>query len=268
MDSLSECVGSGEYQVRSSDFLKHAQKYCQETSQRRNRVVPDTLLPSPRTLKRLDTRLGLRNAHAEATTVARANACSSVRNAVSFAVMNKLVSTVVPPQLQLNVDGTQFRVGSKDNGRIVVKYRERVDGKALKVLPENGDGGLRYSIKYYALIAAFGFACDPIFVLADNSMDREALYVYEVKGLGIANSMPYKRYVVFAPADWEIGLFLGGLLLIYLFRTSFTLTIFVRASHMGAPQKLHNLVMQGRFLRALRLQTKELMMLTWCPIQP
>ena len=121
MDSLSECVGSREYQVRSSDFVKHAQKYCQETSQRRNRDVPVTLLPSPRTLKRFDTRLDLRNAHAEAITVARANACSSVRNAVSFAVMNMLMSTVVPPQLQLNVDGTQFCVGSKDNGRIVVK---------------------------------------------------------------------------------------------------------------------------------------------------
>ena len=41
LDSLSECVGSGEYQVRSSDFVKHAQKYCQETSQRRNRDVPE-----------------------------------------------------------------------------------------------------------------------------------------------------------------------------------------------------------------------------------
>ena len=83
---------------------------------------------------RLDTRLGLRNAHTEATRVARANACSSVRNAVSFAVMNKLMSTVVRTQLQPNVD-----VGNKDNGRIVVKYRERVDGNAVKVLPENGD---------------------------------------------------------------------------------------------------------------------------------
>ena len=145
-------------------FLIYAQKYCQETSQRRNRDVPDTLLPSPRTPKRLDTKLGLRNAHAETTTVARANACLSIRNTVSFAVMNKLMSTVVPPQLQLNVDSTQCCVGSKDNGRIVVKYSERVERKALTVLLENGDGGLRYSIKYYALIAAFGFACDPIFL--------------------------------------------------------------------------------------------------------
>ena len=109
--------------------------------------------------------------------------------------MNKLMTTVVPPQLQLNVDSTQFCVGSKENGRVVVKYKKRVEGKALNVLPENGDGGLRYYIKYYALIAAFEFACDPKFVLADNSMDREALDVYEAKGFSIANSMTDKGYV-------------------------------------------------------------------------
>ena len=30
LDSLSKCVGSGEYQVRPSDFVKHTKKYCQE----------------------------------------------------------------------------------------------------------------------------------------------------------------------------------------------------------------------------------------------
>ena len=92
------------------------------------------MLPSPRTLKLLDTRLDLRNAHAVATTVAWANSCSSVRNAVFFAVMDKLMSTVVPPQLQLNVDCTQFCVGSMENGRIVVKYKEKIDVKALQHL--------------------------------------------------------------------------------------------------------------------------------------
>ena len=47
-------------------------------------------------MRRLDKKLGIRDARAEATTVAM------------FAVMNKLMSTVVPPQLQLNVDGSQF----------------------------------------------------------------------------------------------------------------------------------------------------------------
>ena len=84
-------------------------------------------------------------------------------------------------------------MGSDDNGRVVAKYSERVKDKPLKVLPEDGDGGLRFSIKYYALIAAFGFAHDPVFVLADKTMDPEALDVHEVKGLGIANTMTEKK---------------------------------------------------------------------------
>ena len=52
---LSKCVGKGEYQIRSSDFRQHAQKYCQETSQRGIRDVPDTLLPLIQTLKHIGT---------------------------------------------------------------------------------------------------------------------------------------------------------------------------------------------------------------------
>ena len=87
-------------------------------------------------MKRQDSKLGIKNGHAEATTIAGAHACASVRNAVSFAAMNSLMSTVAPPQLHLNVDGTQFCVGSDDNGRIVVKYKERVGDTPIKALPE------------------------------------------------------------------------------------------------------------------------------------
>ena len=72
--------------------------------------------------------------------------------------MNKIVSTVVPPQLQINEDGSQFCVGSDENKRVVVKYSERVKDKPLKAFPGDDDGGLRFSIKYCALSAAFGFA--------------------------------------------------------------------------------------------------------------
>ena len=75
----------------------------------------------------------------------------------------------------------------------MVKKRE-VGGKALMVLPENGYGGLRFSFRYYALTAAFSYAYNPIFVLADNYIDREALDVHEVKGLGIGKSMTDKGF--------------------------------------------------------------------------
>ena len=115
------------------------------------------------------------------------------------------MSTIVPPQLQFTVNGTQFRVGSKENGRIVVKYICRVDDNDLQVLPDCGDGRLRFSIKYYALIAA-GIAYDPILVLANINMDRAVVDVHEVKGLRKGNSMTVK-VLSSATADLEIGFF-------------------------------------------------------------
>lgn len=65
------------------------------TSQKLNRDDPDILIPLNRTTKRVDAKLGIKYSNAEATTVARANACASVRNAVFLAAMNNLMSTVV-----------------------------------------------------------------------------------------------------------------------------------------------------------------------------
>ena len=69
------------------------------------------------------------------------------------------------------------------------------------MLLENGDGELRLSITYDALIAAFGYACDPILVLAVKSIDKEASVVHEVKCVDIGSIVTEKVYV------WEIGLF-------------------------------------------------------------
>ena len=46
--------------------------------------------------------------------------------------MNSLMFMVVPPQLRLNVDGTQFCVGSDDNGQVVVRYKELDRSNPLK----------------------------------------------------------------------------------------------------------------------------------------
>ena len=61
------------------------------TSQKLNRDDPDILIPLNRTTKRVDAKLGIKYSNAEATTVARANACASVRNAVSFVAISTVV---------------------------------------------------------------------------------------------------------------------------------------------------------------------------------
>ena len=119
---------------------------------------------------------------------------------------------IIKPPLYLNVDATSFTVGSKDNGRISVKYKERKKDKPLKVLPQEGDGGMKYSIKYYALISAGGYACDPIYVIANKSMNEDDCDIHEVQNLGISTGVESKGYVVFCKSrlgnarffDWFI----------------------------------------------------------------
>ena len=66
VELLSDSGESGQYQIRSSDFHNYAQKLRQETCQKRNRDDPDTLMPSRSTMRRLDKKLGIRDARAEA----------------------------------------------------------------------------------------------------------------------------------------------------------------------------------------------------------
>lgn len=84
VESYSKFVKDGEYQRSLSDFLKEAQKCQQEASRKRKGDDPDTLTKG--TMKRVDLKLGIE----EGTTLARADACSSVRNVVYFGAEKQL----------------------------------------------------------------------------------------------------------------------------------------------------------------------------------
>ena len=55
LEILSKCIDDREYKIRSTDFLQQAQICRQETSKKRNRDDSDSLLPSKRTVKHLDS---------------------------------------------------------------------------------------------------------------------------------------------------------------------------------------------------------------------
>jgi hypothetical protein len=205
-------VADGCFRERTVDFEARVSTMVLENRKKRGINSGTVHKPSKRFFKRLDEVLLIKEANGEATTDARALATSSVRNAVAFAAMNELVVPLCTPVLILNVDATQFTVGADDNGKILVKYFERVPGKPLKVLPRKGDGGLFYTIKYYCLVSAMGYASFPVFVIANKSMDEHAIDVHRVEGLGIGTSVNEHGYVIFCKSrlgnraffDWFI----------------------------------------------------------------
>jgi hypothetical protein len=81
--------------------------------------------------------MSIKQANAEATTTARDLAVSDIRNAVSFAAMNKLMVPLVNPELILNVDATSFTVDKDCHEKIKIEYIEK-KGKIFFLFEKKG----------------------------------------------------------------------------------------------------------------------------------
>lgn len=152
---------------------------------------------SERTISVIKKELGITNGIGESTTTARAKACADLRHFVSFIAMNKLMTSLVKPELTINADSTQFAVGDIGDGKVKVNFIDRPE--TLKVDPNetNKKAGTVLFIKYHACITATGVKCPPIIVLADDKMAEGTIDVYEVKGLDTHGGLDNKGYLVF-----------------------------------------------------------------------
>ena len=157
-------LSTSRFNVTTKDFKEIVVQQVSNTALARGKALIDTSTISKRSLARLETKLSIKTGNAEATTSARAQATSDLRNAVTFAAMNALMveNIGVHPGLILNADATQFTVGIHADGLVEVKHIGRSSTDPLKVMPSkigSGPVGL-YTVKYYLLIGATGFAAD------------------------------------------------------------------------------------------------------------
>jgi hypothetical protein len=93
-------------------------------------------------------------------------------------------------------------VGFDSNGKVQVKYitadkNKKLTGGPLKVLPSKYNAGITaFFIKPYMLVSAAGHASNPVYVIADMTMNEEEIAVHEVKGLSIPNGLNSTGWVV------------------------------------------------------------------------
>ena len=124
--------------------------------------------------------------------MARIIACLSIKNAISFAAMNKLMVTNCKAHLILNSDATQFKVGCDSNQKIIVEYVLGIHGRkmSLKAEPDKQSAGIvAFYIKYYLLMS--------VYVIQNSFMSAGEIDVYEVHGLQTHSGIEGKGYVVF-----------------------------------------------------------------------
>ena len=197
-ESLSKVIHtlSAPISTRPEDFASSLHVAAQETKARQGVSILSAKSCSRRKIRiKVDNQLMMKNV--EETPDTRQVAVYDIYNAISYAAMNHVLVPLCKPQLILNYDATQFRVGYGTNGCVSVVIPETEKNMKHKVMKRKDNKGITaYYIKYMCLISAFGFISEPVFLVADSNMSKEDIDVQEVMGLGVTSTVT-KGYVVF-----------------------------------------------------------------------
>jgi hypothetical protein len=123
-----------EHQVYKPNICEYNDKFeelIESTERSRGNKFNSKTKLSRNTQKKIEKRLQIQTGNAEATTEARKLALQSERGAISFAVMNYVLSKSLHPSMILNADSTQFTVGCSNTKKVVVKYIRDDDTEEL-----------------------------------------------------------------------------------------------------------------------------------------
>ena len=196
-ERLARALCHPHYQPDEISYENLRMTALESTALEYKKNVDDVVEPSRFTTARMEKREGIKTGNAEVGTDARITAEADIRNALSFAAMNSMMSKLTDPALILNADATVFTIGN-NSGVKKVKY-SGPRPKALKTKPRKKDGSntLGYGIKYMCLISASGMAADPVFLIADEKMKECDFRAYVVPGLGF-NVSKSKGHLTFA----------------------------------------------------------------------
>ena len=199
-NELKVMVQRGDYDTRTVDFNLKAQELAvnrQVNTFKREKY--DTTIPSVSVMKRLDVELGLKNANAEKTTIARANAISDIRNLASFAAATHFMVPTTNLNLMINADATQCRTSGEITRKVRVKVNKGRNSSIdpMKVLPVKNESLTAFFIKYYMIFSAGGSLAPPIFIIANDDMKEGVINVQKVNGLGMGVDPNPIGYLVF-----------------------------------------------------------------------
>jgi hypothetical protein len=158
-ESLSKVIHrlSGPISTRPEDFASSLHVAAQETKARQGVSILSAESCRRRTINRIKVNNQLMMKNVEETPDARQVAVYDIYNAISYAAMNHVLVPLCKPQLILNYDATQFRVGYGTNGCVSVVIPETEKNMKHKVMKRKDNKGITaYYIKYMCLISAFG----------------------------------------------------------------------------------------------------------------
>ena len=175
---------------------------CDTARERKNDLPKDPI--SKNTKRKYFEMLGVDKFKVEITSKARKIAVADVANFITLAAVNYEMIKVLdtPEELILNIDATQYQVGStqeKTATLLAIQDDTEVKKKPKKAVARQGDNnqGTALFVKYFCLINAVGDLLEPIFIIADDTMVPGKFHPYRVKNLGVGTGPGCSAWLVF-----------------------------------------------------------------------
>ena len=136
-EKLVEFCTAGVYNVKYEDFIKKIHELQMEEAASYKKGLSSAKPMAMRSIGRLVKELNLKIGTGETTTLARADAIGSIRNAGSFAASMELFKNI-KNDLVINMDATQYTVGKQARRKPVIfdpSVQKLKSNTSLKRLP-------------------------------------------------------------------------------------------------------------------------------------
>ena len=159
-----------------------------ESKKRRGLAGVDCRM-SKRSVKRIKANNKFVEVACQFKTFARSFAESDPRNLYSFAIMNAAFLSDLSAGMIFNWDATQYCINAEGHATII-----KGEGDNSVPATSLSAGGLGFAIKYYH---AAGDLAPAVFIISDDTMAEDDLFVQEIVGLSHTQLVDATGYLVF-----------------------------------------------------------------------
>jgi hypothetical protein len=141
----------------------------------------------------------VKDGNGEGSSNARLDAEADLRSAISLGVACELMIPLTCHDISLNSDATQFQVGGDSGGGNKVACCYVADDEPddsefpessrrpseLKVQKRSGSNLTAFFVKYYCLCTCSGLVAPPIYMIANDDMDKNEVDIHHVPSIGL-----------------------------------------------------------------------------------
>ena len=208
LDILKNMVSpDNPYHIKEQEFIDKIVVLGENNKRTRSDAFSTFTTPSVRFLGRLKEELGIKTGNGSIKTQARTRELASKANTIAFAGLLGAIIPLVPPEMVLNTDATQFGSGTIMQDKEKCVYRGPRPKEGLKIQFQEGDRKQSQiiSIKWYPTFSSGGFGWHPVYIVEDDEMEEGDIDIHTIMGLGYMPVAGNRAFVAYCKSRAQLN---------------------------------------------------------------